>query len=331
MRELNIKILGFSFTGYGNELSFGKIFESQWNFDNNVKINVVDISYGGLSINALSGLVGGALKESAPGDVICLEVATSFYSQQAHTVKDAKKFILYLIDYLASRKLRFFFLNLYRVDLDDNDCVVQAIQHYADEFNIKILDLKKEFRKDIAINNNVLTEADLVHPNFAARSLIASKLEYFIRENINLFAQINYKRIDEMKIYSYHDVTINSDSGMGTYLYEGRGKSINSIVLLPNTRLKISFDVDVLLKGFYFLYGPETGYVSLKTDSKTVELITYDENSYYRRVGFRPIDLFCKSLEILSEPRIRDIKLVRETSLKVESRRDFVCGFLIEK
>lgn len=329
MREFNVKILGFSFTGYGNEASFGKLFESLWNSGGGEKVNVLDISYGGLSINALSGLIGGALKDCVSGDVVCLEVATSFYSQQAHTVEDAKKFILYLIDYLATRNINFFFLNLYRDDLNDNDCVVQAIRYYSNEFNIKVLDLKGEFRREK--NNNLeLTDSDAVHPNLTARSLIALRMNEFMLVNKSSFAKIKYKCIDGMKVYSYHDVTINSDSSFESYMYEGRGKSINSIVLLPDVLLDISFEKDVLLKGLYFFYGPETGYVSLTTNSQTVELITYDENSYYRRVGFRPVDLICNSLRISSEPKVRDIALVRKSALKIESRRDFVCGFLIE-
>ena len=78
------------------------------------------------------------------------------------------------------------------------------------------------------------------------------------------------------------------------------------------------------------MYGPETGYVSLATESQTIELITYDENSYYRRVGFRSVDLLTKKVVIKCENKTRDIKLVRSTSLVAMSRREFICGLLLE-
>lgn len=330
MEKFNLKFLGFSFTGYGNERSFGKIFESLWNANNDIKVNVDDISYGGLSINALSGLINGVLKNVNSDDIICLEIATSFYSQQAYTVEDAKIFVLYLIDYLSSRQINFFFLNLYRYHLDDDDCVVQAIRFYAELFNIKVLDLKKSFRHEATNNGVVLTELDLVHPNTTARTLIAENIQKFMLMNNGFFSEMKYRRIDGMKLYSYYDLSTLSAPALEAYLYEGRGKSLNSIVLLPGSHIEVSFPKSVLIKGFYFLYGPETGYVSLSTSSRSIELITYDENSYYRRVGFRHVELFCDQLSISSEHKVREIKLVKDSSIKRDSRRDFICGLLIE-
>lgn len=321
----NINIIGFSLTGYGDDSSFGALLKERL-LPKGWEGWVREISYGGLSVNALAGLIDGAARPVREGDLVVLELATSFFSLQGYKLTDALPYVFHIASYFVNKGgVEILFLNLYRSDLDDNDCVVQAIQRVASYFNIPILDLKAAFRSKAATSSVGTTDG--VHPDLDSRRQIALEIDKFISK-ATFGCLMN--RQEGGPAYRYFDL-VHALPGMPKISYEARGKGIEALVAMAGDEIFLDFGCELNVVGFCFLYGPETGFVSVEIgNSDAIELITFDEHSYYRRIGFRPVNRVGRSLKVSVLPKTRDIALVRPTALKIESRRDFICGLVIK-
>lgn len=321
-----LDIIGFSLTGYGDAASFGKVVEQRWRQAgwNGV---VREISYGGLSVNALAALIDGAMAPVGPDDIVALELATSFYSLHKYTLQDARPLVDTIAEKVARRGCRHaFFLNLFRADLDDNDCVVQAIRESSERFGIPMLDLKPEFRA-LSVDGPFGT-TDGIHPNLQAREKIADAIARHL-EQPGLEAPVLPTCAGPT--FDYFDLVPFAADYPGHH-YEARGKSLDAVVVPADHSLTVELEVPAQLAGFCFLYGPETGFVSVQVDDgQPTELITYDEHSYYRRVGFRPLNARGRRIKVTVLDKVRNIALVRPSNLPPATRADYLCGLVIRR
>jgi hypothetical protein len=320
-----ITIVGFSLTGYGNP-SFGAFLQSKlratgWSG------SVKEISYGGLSINALSGLLEAELALLTSNGLLILELSTSFYSLHKYTVQDAIPFVSAIAKLaLESSQRMFCFLNLYRHDLDDNDCVVEAIDHIATTYAAPVLDLKTSFR---SLYTSKTFGVDGIHPDSTASELIAHKIYTFLGNGP--WTHVAPSATERYPDYEYLDL-VPLLQGLDVFHYEARGATMRASIALPGSQLSIRFNRVLEVVGYYFLYGPETGFVNIALDDQaTTELITFDEHSYYRRIGFRPLRLSGSTVTISVPPKTRSIVLVKQTNLATAGRREFLCGFLTHR
>lgn len=320
----SINILGFSLTGYG-EPSFGNIIESSlrsagW------QGCVREISYGGLSINALAGLIQLAIKPISSLDIIALELATSFFSLHNYTYEQALPLVKFIANHLVETGTRkIFFLNLFRPDLNDDDCVVLAIREVGKHYGIPILDLRQEFRDLLSTNEYGTTDG--IHPNLSSRSIIASKVLEFLADGP--WPTITSKSSIIQK-YSYLDL-VPSLADLPRYDYSGRGKQICAAQAHAGFRRELIFTRAESIMGYCFLYGPETGYIKISVGSgEGQELITFDEHSYYRRIGFRPLDTIGDRITIEVPAKVRDVALAKATNLAPGDRCEFICGLVIQ-
>ena len=321
----NINLIGFSITGYGGDTSFGQLLQTSlrrkgW------QGSVRDISYGGLSVNALAGLIKSAASPVYSGDLVGLELATSFFSLQGYKLSDALPYVFSITKYFVDRQdVNFFFLNLFRADLNDNDCIVQAIHLVSRYFNIPVLDLKTPFR--IEIGQQIYRTTDSVHPDAGTRQVIADGIEEFIG-SVDFSIQRNLSVAGSN--YEYLDL---SDRIVGRELfhYVDRGKSIDAAVMLAGETIEADLGYRLNIVGLCFLYGPETGFIVVEMDdTDPIELITFDEASYYRRIGFRPIQRIGRLLKIQIPHKTRNIQLQKLSALKAGPRCEFVCGLVIK-
>lgn len=318
----DITFIGFSLTGYGDDSSYGRLLEDRlkktpW------RGQVREVSYGGLSVNALAGLMKEATASVQSNDVVALEIATSFFSLQGYKLSDALPYVFAITKELVERKdVDIFFLNLYRSELDDNDSVVQAINIVAEYFSIRVLDLKSQFR----ISGDFKT-VDGVHPDLNTRNLVATEIEGFLSQH--KFVPLANVGVNGP---SYKLVNFSSfPTGLESYTYQGRGKQMISLILLPEKEVEIDLGNKMEIDGFCFLYGPETGYVEVDVDGEGMtELVTHDEFSYYRRVGTRPLRRHGRILTIRTPAKRRDVKLLKSPDGKVASRREFISGVIVK-
>jgi hypothetical protein len=98
------------------------------------------------------------------------------------------------------------------------------------------------------------------------------------------------------------------------------------------------FEVELVLAkpehviGYCFLYGPETGFIEVTVGDQPVqELITFDEHSYYRRIGFRPLDARSDRVKLRVPNNVRDVALLAPTNLPTEGRLEFICGLVMKR
>lgn len=320
----DINIIGFSLTGFGDATSFGRLLQERLQ-GRGYKGCVREISYGGLAINALAGLIDSATRAARPADWMALELATSFFSLHRYSYDDALPLVFHLVRFLVDRGHRkIFFLNLYRRDLDDEDCVVQAIRTVSRYFGVPILDLKKPFRDAAPGSSDGTTDG--IHPDLGSRARIATAIEQFLDENASLTVRNRDGRGPSYRLLEVCALPHERER----FHYAGRGKEMSALVLPAGERLSIDLGADEFVTGYCFLYGPETGYAMLSLDGREgLELITFDEHSYYRRIGFRPVQQRGRRAEVVALQKTRDVALVRATALKAESRREFVCGLVL--
>jgi hypothetical protein len=320
-----INIIGFSLTGYGDPSS-GKLLEDAlcaagWTG------TVREISYGGLSINALAGLIQLAAKPIQPSDIVVLELATSFFSLHKYTLDQARPLVFAIANHFArSGSQRVLFLNLFRADLDDEDCVVRAISEASHEFCIPILDLKAPFRK--LSYNEPFGTTDGIHPDVNGRQMIAGAITHFLASGPWDRSRALHAPVLE---YSYLDlVPLLKD--LPRHKYSARGKCIIAAVAPAEFLADITLTKPEHVVGYCFLYGPETGFIEVAVGTlPSEELITFDENSYYRRIGFRPLDKFSDRLRLHVPRKVRDIALVHPTNLLTEGRCEFICGLIVKR
>lgn len=321
----NINIIGFSLTGYGNEGSIGKLLEARLQRDSGWQGCLREISYGGLAIDSLSGLLAGACGSVQAGDLVLLEIATSYYSLHGHSLDQARPFVLSMANYLARRQdCLVAFMNLYRQDLQDKDCVVQAIEEASAAFGIPVIDLKTCFR-DGRLQGRFIAP-DGVHPDLATRELLAQETAVALSA-LQLALPLEPRR--DLPSYHYLDL-VPLLPEYERFRYAGRGKELEAAVLPANTTIEVDLGLEYDIIGTCFLFGPETGFLQVTPEGQGMrELPTFDANSYYRRIGFRATELSTRKLTISVPEKRRKIALVRESNLPAASRCEFVCGLVV--
>lgn len=321
-----LNVIGFSLTGFGDATSFGKLLEADLRQHGWAGV-VREISYGGLSINALAALTPMAAAPVQVGDIVALELATSFFSQHKYSLDAARPLVFAIAEYFVSRGAqRVFFLDLFRADLDDNDCVVQAIREASRYFDLPVLDLKAMFRS-LSIDKPVGT-TDGVHPDAAARRMIADAIFGLLASGPWPVAR---PKPYAGPLYAYVDL-VPRIHGLPRHAYEGRGKSICAVVAPAGFHVELELDQSEHVVGFCFLYGPDTGFVEVTVgDHPVQELITFDENSYYRRIGFRPLDAHGNRVAVRVLSKVRDMALVRASGIATQGRRDYLCGLIVKR
>lgn len=328
MNYANIYIIGFSITGYGDKSSTGKYIETMLR-DRGWNGAVHEISYGGLSIDGLSALIPDVLDKMHGDSLVMLELATSFFSIQKYQYHDALPYLEFISKIIKrhSKIKKAAFLNLFRSDLEDNDCVMQAISSCSQAYDIPIIDLRPRL-KEYSISGRYLT-TDGVHPEEDTRRLMAKLIteELLTIDSAACSKPVIQQTHDEKGFeFNYFDI-VSCNSDLEKYSYSSRGKSLHAIHLQPHNVISISLAAPTFINGIYFLYGPETGFVDVEIDeSRQLRLPTFDEVSYYRRVGYRPIMQEGSLLKILAPHDTRDVHLLKPSTLTTYSRREFICG-----
>jgi hypothetical protein len=320
-----ICFIGFSFTGFGDQTSIGACVRQRlgagaedW--------SVREVSYGGLSINALAGLIGQASADVAAGDLVVLEIATSLVSQYGYQAADALPYVRWIVWHLIREKnARLMFMHIFRADLDDDDCVVQAVREIADEFSVPILDFKQEFRAKYPDVSVITTDG--IHPTEAVRREIANLFVDFLECQPCPVHRAG--EVAPVPQFGFVDARLHA-RGMEEFAYAGRGKRIDACVLPEGDTLEFDLGHPSRIVGLYFIYSPETGAVEVRIDGgDPLLLITRDQHSYYRRIGFRPIDKMGRLVRVTSAGGHKSIPLLRPSVLKHESRRDLICGLCV--
>ena len=317
---MKIKIIGFSVTGFGKP-SFPVVLQTKFD-ENRIDNQVSYTSLGGLSIDSLPFLMDTIMGNDAY-DVAVLELTTSWFSKFHSDIKYAHGFLEYIVNYLCSKNIEVVFLNLYRRDIDDNDVVVRVI----DEFYAKlshVIDLKSQTRIKYTSTGDDGT-TDGVHPKPEAIMYIADELyNFFITYNKALCLPFPIAELGTLNILVQPEIIKENE-----YIFSSRhGLTLSSRKLISNKYYCFLPPNDVHVTGIFFIYGPDTGLVTLEIEDDIVEIKMYDEMSFYRRLGYTklPCPISNKNL-ILSVHKLDDVKLQHEPREKVNGVNAYIAGF----
>lgn len=276
--KLKIKCIGFSVTGYGSP-SYPVLLKEKLS-ENYENIDVEYMSVGGLSIDSLAPLLRHTEKNKLY-DILILELSTSWFSLRRNNSFEADPYISDIHSFATSLAKKVIYLNLYRRDIDDEDQVVDAIKRLCGH-EASIIDLKKKYRQ-MLIDFEDDGTTDGVHPKQKTIQDIVG----------NLISQIiSLPMITETKKTEITSFPRELIVGNLTNLYN---KSFNNNHGLCLITYKISVPSSILVDlgqssyvdGVFFEYGPDTTSARLTLNDEIINVPMYDENSFYRRLGYR--------------------------------------------
>jgi hypothetical protein len=320
LNDIKIKCIGFSVTGYGNP-SYPNEMEVYFR-KKNIDVNVSYFSADGLSIDALPYLIKGVIKKGDI-DLVILEITTSWFSHVRKLQEEANNYLRLIIGYLESIETRIIFLNLYRENNDDNDFVVQAIKQLAQQ-KYPILDFKAYYRKQF-IETGCNGTTDGVHPKPETIKYLVSNLCDYIEKNYEML-KIYPSTLENPSNFDLFSLEAPIEE---TYTFDNRhGLVMKGAILKQGEFKEIKFDKNTRISGIFYIFGPDTNQVDLTLDDETINIPMRDENSYYRRIGYRYLGVRdVRYLKVQHPKEILEIKLVREPWEKVVELRSYIIGF----
>jgi hypothetical protein len=287
---------------------------------NNMPFEASYVAIGGLSIDAVPYLLPQMIQ--LDDEIVILEIATSWFSLTKKTQEQADFYLKLIVDLIQSRGLKLIFLNLYRRDIDDEDVVVKAISKIGFE-KYPILDFKKYYR-DLLTSSGSDGTIDGVHPNQDVIATIAEKICNFVNKNINELKALK----SEVPNPSICKIISLDGVNEPDYLFKHSGLELKAKVLKQDEYINFSMNEEAQITGLFYLYGPDTNQIELKMDDFSINIKMRDENSFYRRLGYRALSpRLVKNITIYSPNELVDVKLRKEPHEKSESIKNYIVGF----
>ena len=317
---MKINCLGFSVTGYGDP-SYPASLQNRFDAENMFH-QVSYTSLGGLSIDALPFLMA-TMFDDHHFDVVVLELATSWFSLQKKRSEDARDYLLSIIGYLEKKNIDVVFLHLYRRDIDDNDLVVQAIQElYSGKY--PILSLKQIYRQQyLSFKTDGTTDG--VHPTQETIKQISGYLFDFFkgyekRDAINSATKLAAEKFKLIK----PDISVENYCQFSSR----HGLTLETRKILTQQDVCIKFNDQLTITGVFFIYGPDTGSMTVKINDENIVIAMFDEMSFYRRLGYKALGSHaCNELLLTNLAKMNDVVLKRDPWEKVEGVHSYVVGF----
>lgn len=322
--KMKIQIIGFSVTNYGERPYPVRLAELLPEPHHTIK----HIAFGGLSIDFLACIIDRILDKES--EIVILEIATSFYSLIKNDLEEAVEYLVVIVEKILAKNKKILFLNLYRRDIDDIDLVVEAINKVAQYYGIHILNLKEKYRQSL-ISSNEDGTVDGVHPTEKTVDEISNNLAVFILNNASI--RLCRNNINSVLGYSYIDLELDEN----VTKVSNRVKGFRYFEIYNEEEYKKAFSTNCEILGFVFLFGPESTNIKIKLnqiDGSIIEmnLNGYDENCYYRRLGYRTtVKNNSIGFVLKNAPRDPNIKLNREPWESEDKVYSKIYGFCIRK
>ena len=319
---MRIKCIGFSVIGYGSPsipVTMNNYFKMMGRSD----ILVDGIALGGLSIEPLAHIIKTLIKKG-DADLIILEITTSAYSKtRKSSFEEAKNYIQSIVSYITSLEIKIIFLNLFRLDIDDNDLVVQAINAISSNL-FPIIDFKAHYRSKHLLGYFNGTK-DGIHPTIDAIHNISKHVSKLIVQNIesNDNQAINLENTEQFNL-----IPINLDAERNFVFSNGAGVKINSRKVFAGENLEVEFLEKTTICGIFFLYGPDTNQSILTFNDQSVVVSMRDRFSYYRRMGYFPLGPTKVDFLKIEHPKnFIDVNLAFGSEVQAEQIQNYIIGF----
>lgn len=304
-----LHFFGFSVTRYGNPTFVGS-FASK-------NLNIPSVSFsaiGGISFDVLPYIVNKILPEEL--DCLVLEVGTSHYSLGSHREVDVDNILFALINELYIKGIRrVIFMMLPRYDLPVPCLIMQSLLRNQDLLGYGILDLQSSFRDSWS-----QYAVDIVHPNQDGVEYISDKLGEYLTDE--LVSSLELKSILGKNSRSGLMVisnTINRNNYPLLVDFESSNIGFTFPQLEVGERLSYTADLTCTMNGILFLMGPDTASLVVECDDWKTTCRTYDQHSYYYRIGFRSFTqnvISGKKIYLESIAERNNIQLIRPSRYK---------------
>ena len=273
-----ILFFGFSVTRYGNPpypVRLKEILVEQG-------IDDYDISYaalGGVSLECIP-FITEHLKKLSP-DLIFFEIATSHYALTPKDINRTKDIFLKLFENLSIFCNKIVFLLLPRKDIEGECPIRVALDQLRAEYSFGLIEMRDAFNSDWERH-----AVDLVHPSSLGIEKICREIMHYLQGmgtlNLNIDNSASMSRELFLSNFApHHKYPL-------LRLFEHSHFSYKAVPMATGDILEFRLDEACHLHGIFYLMGPETSSLDIRFLDKTLSVRTFDQHSYYYRIGFTP-------------------------------------------
>lgn len=276
--QKKILFFGFSVTRYGNPpypIRLKEILAEQGIDD----YEISHAALGGVSLECIP-FITEHLKKLSP-DLIFFEIATSHYALTPKDINGTKAIFLRLFENLSFFCKKIVFLLLPRKDIEGLCPIRVALNQLRDEHSFGLIEMRAAFDSDWDLH-----AVDTVHPSRLGIEKICGEILGYLQGE-----EVLDLRIDSRAGISW-ELALSNFTPHHKYLllrlFEHSNFSVKAIPLPVDEILELRFDQAGFLHGVFYLMGPETSSLDIRFTDKTLSIRTFDQHSYYYRIGFTP-------------------------------------------
>ena len=317
-----ILFFGFSVTRYGNPPYPTRLIEilaEQGNDD-------YEISYaalGGVSLECIP-FITEHLKKLSP-DLIFFEIATSHYALTKKDIERTKDIFLRLFDNLALFCKKIVFLLLPRRDIEGMCPIRVALDQLRTEYSFGLIEMRDAFDSEWD-----LYAVDAVHPSRLGIEKICEEIKRYLAMGEVLDLNIN------TRIGNFRELALSNFAQHHKYpllrSFEHTNFSVKAVPMAASDILELRLDRNSYLHGIFYLMGPETSSLDIRFLDKALSIRTFDQHSYYYRIGFTPFQESKQvrkneAIEIVSSENRFDTILTKDSVYKTYGIMNYPISF----
>jgi len=273
-----VVFFGFSVTRYGSPpypVRVSQILAEQGCNDFDIQFAAL----GGVSLECVPYITD-QLKKFQP-DLLVFEIGTSHYSTEKKDIAYTKYILLQIINNVSTFCHHIDFLLLPRSDIPGSCTIPAALKELASIYPIGVLDLRHVFDAEWATY-----AIDNVHPSEAGIERISSLIKDNLlnRTSLAIEKQEFNKICNELmlkKVVSHYQYPL-------LRLFEHSNFSCAAVPLRMDETLEFRVDKGLVLRGIFYVMGPDTSSLELMLNGEKITVRTFDKFSYYYRIGYTP-------------------------------------------
>lgn len=294
---MKILILGFSVTA--DPSGFAPRVKSYLSRIPGLEIDICGI--GGGNVLIMPPIFDQLSAKSGPYDFVFLELATSVYGSKQSNWSECLNLLYDLLSRVQSTGARIGLINLYRSDYEYQfhvfDMIIESI---AMRYNLALLDKAMGLERDLGPEFCKSLLRDVVHTNVLGAMTQADWVSDFIQKSI---VSIIPQHLLPLPKYQASFLTFSSNPKVHPkelFKYKRAGLELDCMILNEDESCSLLLPEEAIVYGISFCRHSLCGKIQLNYghQTKNIDVMMYDQNSYYTHFGFQRIPHISNAIEI---------------------------------
>lgn len=278
-----ILCIGYSVTErYGFVEEVNRLSEA-----NGSEIKICKSGWGGHRIDSIAYMID-IILDNFEFDEVVLELFTS--GLRIYGMPRIKFFLDEILAATARRSIPVYLLSLYDSEIDySEDFLTKEVSRIAGELSIPFLDVAS-YVYNLPASKIASLLIDTVHPSAEGEALYGVMLYDFLLSNAPILSYLSEYRSSARTLGAISVSKIATSQA--TSSYDKHAFPIPFVDLPEKNYLNFELGDIVEVEAIMLCYGPNTGYLSIKSNDSNDErvVLAYDSFSYYERTGVFPIE-----------------------------------------